>query len=501
MNNTKLIASDVDGTLLPEGTSALNPKYYDIIRELKKKGIVFVVASGRQYHSVRTVFEPVEEDVYFIADNGAHILKGTETISCNTIPRKTVEKIVAYVRTLPDSFMLFSTPSGAYTDCKNQAFIKKNEEGYHIKMIQVEDILTVTDSVMKIALCCEQLDAVDVAPPAEALFGKEASVMVSGAHWVDFMAKGMDKGGALKKLQKMLGIKKEQTMAFGDNINDMTLLQSAKESYAVQNARPALKEKAKYIIGSATEDAVLKQLEQLAQGNCSRDICKEIQEQLFIRRDEEYQLFQAKLIPTIPGESVIGVRTPAMRELAKHYAKDDEIEAFLQKLPHKYYDENNLQGFIISRCKDYKKTVAYLDRFLPYVDNWATCDLMRPKVFAQHLDLLDKDISRWIGSDLAYTIRFGIEMRMSFFLKDNFEKRFHEEIAVIRSDEYYINMMIAWYFATALSLQWKETIPYLLQNRLDDFTHNKTIQKARESFRITEEQKEYLNTLKRNAKS
>lgn len=259
----KLVASDVDGTLLMEGTPNLNPKYYECIRSLKEQGIVFSVASGRQFSSVRTVFEPVEEDIYFIADNGAHILKGKETIYLKTMEREVVEGIVAYVRTLPDAFMLFSTPGGAYTDCKNQEYIRKNEEGYHVKMGQMEDILEVKEPVIKIALCCEKLDAVDMAVPATRLFGERASVTASGAHWVDFMAKGVEKGKALEKLQEILGVTKEESMSFGDNVNDVTLLKSCKESYAVATAREEAKRAARHVLTDTSTDAVLHVLEEL----------------------------------------------------------------------------------------------------------------------------------------------------------------------------------------------------------------------------------------------
>lgn len=257
MKKIKLVASDVDGTLLVEGTPYLNPAYYDVIRELKKQGILFTVASGRQFISVRNVFREIEDEVYFIADNGAHVLKGTETLYCHTMERKVVEDIVAYVRTLPDAFMLFSTPGGAYTDCKNREYIRKNEEGYHVKMVQVEDILTVKEPVIKIALCCETIDAEEMARPASRLFGEVAEVTASGAHWVDFMAKGMDKGKALTKLQERLSISFEETMAFGDNLNDVTMLQNAGESYAVATARAAAKKAARYVLEDTSGDAVL----------------------------------------------------------------------------------------------------------------------------------------------------------------------------------------------------------------------------------------------------
>ena len=223
---------------------------------------------------------------------------------------------------------------------------------------------------------------------------------------------------------------------------------------------------------------------------------EEIQRRLFELQDEKYRLFQAKLMPGVALERIIGVRTPELRKLAKELAKRADIEEFLQDLPHQYYDENNLHGFIISECKDYEKTVKYVDDILPYVDNWATCDLLSPKVFKKNRKQLEGEALRWLSSDKTYTVRFGIGMIMSHYLEEDYDSIWLERVALIRSEEYYINMMIAWFFATALAKQWEDTVKYLEQQRLDTWVHKKTIQKAVESYRITEEQKTYLRSLK-----
>ncbi|MBQ3989406.1 MAG: DNA alkylation repair protein, partial [Bacteroidales bacterium] len=201
-------------------------------------------------------------------------------------------------------------------------------------------------------------------------------------------------------------------------------------------------------------------------------------------------------MPGIDIERIIGIRTPQLRKLAKDFAKDAEIDDFLSSLPHQYYDENNLHGFIISEIKDYNRTIAEIDRILPYIDNWATCDLIRPKLFSKNHDKLIKDIRRWMKSSKTYTIRFGIEMLMTHFLDDDFRSEYLEWVASITNDEYYVKMMVAWYFATALAKQYDATLPIIEQKRLASWTHNKTIQKAIESYRITDEQKEYLKGLK-----
>lgn len=223
---------------------------------------------------------------------------------------------------------------------------------------------------------------------------------------------------------------------------------------------------------------------------------KRIQEHLFALGDEGYREFSAKLTPNIAIEKIIGVRTPALRAYAKEIAGTDEAREFLCALPHEYYDENNLHGFLIERMKDFDETVEALDRFLPYVDNWATCDLCSPKVFKKHHDELLPHIERWLDSGETYAVRFGIGMLLSNYLDEHFLISHLERIASIRSDEYYINMMIAWYFATALAKRYEAVLPCIEGRMLDVWTHNKAIQKAVESRRITPAQKEYLKGLK-----
>ena len=223
---------------------------------------------------------------------------------------------------------------------------------------------------------------------------------------------------------------------------------------------------------------------------------EKIEKLLFELRDKEYAKFQAKLTPTVDPELFIGVRVPEVRKLAKKLKNDPEIKVFLEELPHKFYDENMLHGLLVSEIKDYDKAVAETDFFLPFVDNWAVCDIMSPKIFKKHRAELIEKIKEWVKSSETYTIRFGIEMLMSHFLDEDFRTEYLEIPAQVKSEEYYVNMMIAWFFATALSKQWKNTISYIENNRLDKWTHNKTIQKAIESYRITDEQKTYLRTLK-----
>lgn len=221
-----------------------------------------------------------------------------------------------------------------------------------------------------------------------------------------------------------------------------------------------------------------------------------IQKRLLALQDSGYRTFQCKLIPTINPETVIGIRTPILRKFAKEFAGTADAEKFLQTLPHKYYDENNLHGFLIQAEKDYDRAVSLANAFLPYVDNWATCDLMSPKVFRKHLPELLVQIKKWLRSGKTYTVRFGVEMLMSFFLDAEFKKEYLELVAKIRSDEYYVKMMVAWFFATALAKQYEATLPYIEAHRLSAWAHNKAIQKAIESYRITDAEKAYLRTLK-----
>lgn len=216
---------------------------------------------------------------------------------------------------------------------------------------------------------------------------------------------------------------------------------------------------------------------------------------LFALRDETNAAFMARLVPTLPPESVLGVRLPDCRALAKELCRMPDIGEFLTDLPHRYLDENNLHALILNEEKDSAAAVAAIDAFLPYVDNWATCDALRPKAFKKHPSALPDECRRWIKSGEIYAVRFGIEMLMTHYLDEDFRPEYLEEVSIIKSKEYYVNMMIAWYFATALAKQYEAAISYIEQRRLDQWTHNKTIRKAIESCRITEERKAYLRTL------
>lgn len=223
---------------------------------------------------------------------------------------------------------------------------------------------------------------------------------------------------------------------------------------------------------------------------------KSVTERLAELADAEYREFQIKLVPNIPKERILGVRIPKIRAFCKEIAGSEEAEEFINSLPHGSYDENNLHALLISAIKDYDRCIAALEVFLPYVDNWATCDIMSPKIFKRHKAELMKKIKEWVASGKTYTIRFGIEMLMSFYLDGDFKDEYNDLIAGIRSEEYYVNMIKAWYFATALAKQYDATLPYIENKKLDVWSHNKSIQKAVESYRITAEQKEYLRTLK-----
>ena len=222
---------------------------------------------------------------------------------------------------------------------------------------------------------------------------------------------------------------------------------------------------------------------------------KDIEKELFKLQDKKYQELQYKIIPNV--ENIIGVRTPELRKIAKKMVKEGSYKAFLEELPHNYFDENQLHAFIISEIKDYNECITYLNKFLPYVDNWATCDTLIPKVFKKNTNVLLKEIKVWIKSNKTYTIRYGIGTLMRYYLDTEFKEEYLELVSKIKSKEYYVNMMIAWYYATSLAKQYKDTIKYIENNKLDIWTHNKTIQKAIESYRITNEQKDYLKSLKR----
>lgn len=221
-----------------------------------------------------------------------------------------------------------------------------------------------------------------------------------------------------------------------------------------------------------------------------------IQKRLFELQDKEYAKFQSKLIPTIDEKTIIGVRTPMIRQLAKEIRGTKEAAEFIACLPHKYYDENILHSVLLCDIKDIDECIKAVDSFLPYINNWAVCDILSPKVFKKHTDLILDKIKIWTKSKKAYTCRFGIKMLMSLFLDDKFKSEYLEIPANIKSEEYYVNMMRAWFFATALAKQWEETIKYFRSPVLDKWVHNKSIQKAIESYRITPEQKQHLKTLR-----
>lgn len=221
-----------------------------------------------------------------------------------------------------------------------------------------------------------------------------------------------------------------------------------------------------------------------------------VRSKLFQEQDIKYRDFYSRLIPDVDISRVIGVRTPVLHRIAKNLSKADGIETFLNDLPHLYYDEYNLHGFIISECTDFSETVRLVDAFLPYVDNWSTCDLLSPKSFGRNHNLLIHEVDRWLASDMTYTVRFGIDMLIAHFLGADFNPTHLEKVVSLVSDEYYVNMAVAWYFSVALAKQWDSTLPYIEGRKLPAWTHNKTIQKAIESRRVPDDRKAYLRTLK-----
>ena len=222
----------------------------------------------------------------------------------------------------------------------------------------------------------------------------------------------------------------------------------------------------------------------------------EIREALYQLRDEEYRAFQVKLIPNIAPDTMIGVRTPALRSLAKQLYRAGDCAAFLAELPHRCFDENQLHAFILSEMRDFETCIVETCRFLPYVDNWATCDQLSPKAFKKHRQQLPEYISVWLASGHTYTVRFAIGMLMAHFLDEAFDPEYLRTVSQVRSEEYYVRMMVAWYFATALAKQYDAALPYIEERRLDPWTHNKAIQKGVESNRIPDERKAYLKTLR-----
>lgn len=222
-----------------------------------------------------------------------------------------------------------------------------------------------------------------------------------------------------------------------------------------------------------------------------------VRARLFELRDEDYRAFTCKLTPTLDPDAIIGVRTPALRKLAREMKGTPDAEEFLCALPHAYYEENNLHGFLIETVRDFDDCLAELERFLPYVDNWATCDMPAPRVFKKHLPKLLTQLRVWMDSGQTYTVRFAIGMLMRHYLEDEtFSEEYPQWVASVRSEEYYINMMVAWYFATALAKQWEAMVSYIEDRKLSQWCHNKAIQKSVESSRITAEQKKYLRGLR-----
>lgn len=221
-----------------------------------------------------------------------------------------------------------------------------------------------------------------------------------------------------------------------------------------------------------------------------------VYERLLAVKDPEYREFQAKLVPNIDPATIIGVRTPDMRNIAKEVAKSKERDAFLQELPHKYYEENLVHFFVIAQIKDFDECVKRVEEFLPYVDCWPVSDQASPKSFKKNHNNLLPYIKKWIASDHVYTARFGIRMLMNEFLGDEFKDEYAQMVAEKKGEDYYLKMMVAWYFATALAKNYDETVKYIENHSLDEWVHKKAIQKAVESFRVTDEHKEYLKSFR-----
>jgi 3-methyladenine DNA glycosylase AlkD len=227
------------------------------------------------------------------------------------------------------------------------------------------------------------------------------------------------------------------------------------------------------------------------------DIITQIRERLFSMRDDNYRDFQAALMPTVDREKIIGVRIPMLRSYARELCKTGEYEAFLHDLPHKYYEENNLHAFLIEGIRDFDECLEALEVFLPYVDNWATCDSLRPKVLKKDIKRLRAMADRWIDSGEEYTVRYGIGVYMCYLLDESFDKSVLSRVAEIKSEHYYVRMMIAWFFATALAKQYGSAIKYIENGTLNTEIHNKAIQKSIESHRISKDKKDYLRTLRK----
>ncbi len=223
---------------------------------------------------------------------------------------------------------------------------------------------------------------------------------------------------------------------------------------------------------------------------------EQIRNRLFELRDTKYAAFHKNLMPGFDDDYIIGVRIPQLKKLAKELSQTEEIQEFLTDLPHKYYEENNLHAFMIDQEKLFDKAMDLTEAFLPYVNNWATCDSLAPRSFAKQTDKLLPYIKKWLSSEHTYTVRFGIACLMRWYLGENYKNEFGGLVAAVSSEEYYIMMMQAWYFATALAKNYESILPYLTEHRLSKWVHNKTIQKSIESYRITDKHKEYLRSLR-----
>lgn len=221
-----------------------------------------------------------------------------------------------------------------------------------------------------------------------------------------------------------------------------------------------------------------------------------VYERLAACGSEKYRDFQSKLVPNIPKETILGVKTPDMRRIAKEIKGTKEAEEFLTELPHKYYEENLVHFFLIAMIRDFDECVKAVETFLPYVDCWPVCDQSSPKVFTKDHDKLLPLIKKWISSEHVYSVRFGLRMLMNEFLGEDFSPEYLEWAAAVKGQDYYIKMMVAWYFATALAKQYDDSVVYIEERRLEPWTHKKAIQKAIESFRVSDEHKEYLKTFR-----
>lgn len=250
----KLIASDLDGTLLPEGTANLNPELFTVIRELMARGICFVAASGRQYDAILNVFEPLKHEIGFIADNGAYIIKNEELLYCNSFPGDTWQAIIRHVQEYPDEMIMLSSVEGSFADRRCAAFRQQIYDGYGLVLEPVDDLTALDVHVTKIGVYCTKRNPKQSARRGRELFGDAANIVVSGECWMDYVPVGVDKGYALQRIQEHLGISPEETMAFGDNINDLGMLRRASESYAVSNARQEVKDAVKHVMMEGAED-------------------------------------------------------------------------------------------------------------------------------------------------------------------------------------------------------------------------------------------------------